>query len=336
MREHNITIKELASLLNVSTSTVSKALNNSPEISDETRERIQKFAKSKNYVPNTTAQNLRSRKTKTIGVIVPDILPNFFAQSVYGIEKSARKRGYKVIFSLSNESIKEERESIKTLINGQVDGVIMSLSRETQSTMDTEHLKALIDRKIPLLLFDRVINELKCDKVVINDAVQAEQATELLRDIGCKTIGYFSSISDTSVDTQRKLGYSKAIKKSNQSGITINIEPTKLTPLTIDSLIVKNKIDGILASDEVSAILIIKNAMELGIKVPQELSVIGFTNGSMSEYFTPSLTCVDQQAQKQGEIALNTIVDRIEGKLTDNLTEITLETSIIKRQSTQR
>ena len=331
--EKKITLKELAKILGVSVSTVSKALNDSPEISKQTRVKVKELADLNHYVPNILAQNLKNRSTKTIGVIIPGILPNFFAEAIYGIESQASKRGYRIIICISNESIQKEEESIKTLINGQVDGLIMSLSRETQSKMRMEHLQSIFHYKIPLLLFDRVLTQIDCDKIVINDAVQAEQAVMTLHESGCKNIAYFSRITNTSVDDERREGYISANEKLGLSINIVNFNSEDFPDQKLKWLVKERKIDGVLASDELGAILVMKSALKAGIKIPEQLSVIGFNDGQMSKHFTPSLSAVDQHPKEQGEVALDTIVDRIEGKLSEEFVEFKLETSIIRRES---
>ena len=328
-----VTLKELAKILDVSVSTVSKALNDSPEISEQTRKKVKELAELNHYVPNILAQNLKNNYTRTIGVIIPDILQGFFAEAIYGIENRANERGYRVIICISNESIKKEEESIKTLINGQVDGLIMSLSRETQSKMKIDHLKSIFNHKVPLLLFDRVLNQIECDKILINDSLQAEQAVMALYDSGCRNIAYFSRIKNTSVDDERKEGYLKAIENFDLKINLVNFDSTEFPDEKLLHLVHRKQIDGILASDELGAILVMKSAIKAGIKIPEELSVIGFNNGQMSEHFIPSLSAVDQHPKEQGEVALDTIVDRIEGKLPTDFVEYKLETSIIKRDS---
>lgn len=334
--ENRITLKELAKLLNVSISTVSKALNDSPEISPQTQKRVKELAALNHYVPNMLAQNLKTRHTKTIGVIIPAILPHFFAEALHGIETKASELGYRIIICISNESIQKEAESVQTLIKGQVDGLIMSLSQETQAKMEIDHLQPLFSHKVPLVLFDRVLKQIECDKVHINDSLQAEQATMALFDSGCKKIAYFSGISDTSVDNERKNGYLNAVKNLGASRKVVNFDPNNFPDQKLKELIEIKNVDGILVSDELGAILVMKSALNSGFRIPEDLSVIGFTNGVMSEHFRPSLSTVDQHAQEQGKLALETMVDRIEGKLPPEPIEYKLETSIIHRNSTRQ
>lgn len=334
--ENKITLKELAKLLNVSISTVSKALNDSPEISLQTRKRVKELAELNHYVPNILAQNLKSNKTKTIGVIIPAILPHFFAEALHGIETKASELGYRIIICISNESIQKEAESIMTLIKGQVDGLIMSVSKETQAKMEIEHIRSIFNHKIPLVLFDRVLKQIECDKVHINDSLQAEQATMALYDSGCKKIAYFSGIPDTSVDDERRKGYLAAVKNLKMRKKIISFDSNNFPDNELKELLEKKKIDGVIASDELGAILTMKSALNSGYQIPEDLSVIGFTNGIMSEHFRPSLSTVDQHAIEQGKLALETMIDRIENRLPAEFIEYKLETSIIHRKSTRK
>ncbi|SDR67584.1 LacI family DNA-binding transcriptional regulator [Gramella sp. MAR_2010_147] len=329
-----VTLKTLASLLKVSVSTVSKSLSDNPEISLETRERVKLLANSLHYIPNILGRNLKSNKTRTIGVIIPDILPHFFAKALSGMESVANEMGYKIIISISNDSLNKERESIQTLISGSVDGIIMSLSQETQAKMEIDHLKDVLDYHVPLVLFDRVLSIIPCDKISINDAFQAEQATIELLDSGCEKIAYVSGIPYTSVDDQRKQGYINASKRFGFTKQIFNFDQKKFPDEKLKNLIQQRKIDAVLAADELSAILIMKSILKSGFKIPEDVSVIGFTNGIMGENFLPSLSTVDQHEEEQGRLAMSTMIERIQDKLSRDPVNLKLETSIIHRDST--
>jgi LacI family transcriptional regulator len=202
--EKKCTLKDLAKILNLAVSTVSKAINNSPEISKLTKIKVQNTALLYNYTPNKSAQNLKSKRTKTIGVIVPDLLSHFFAMAIHGIETEADSKGYKIIICLSNESKEKESESIKTLINGSVDGLIISLSKETQITGDYRHFEEALKYNFPIVLFDRTFERMICDKISINDQLAAKKATEHLLKTGCRNIIFLSTISGTSVGEKKK------------------------------------------------------------------------------------------------------------------------------------
>lgn len=334
--DKRITLKELAKLLNVSISTVSKALNDSPEISVQTVQRVKELAKLNHYVPNASAVNLKTQRTQTIGVIVPEILSHFFAEALHGIETKASEMGYRIIICISNESMNKEAESIKTLVKGQVDGLIMSLSKETQASMRMDHLEILKNNNIPLVLFDRILSQVNCDKISINDSLQAKNAILELYASGCKKIAYFSGIQDTSVDNERKKGYIEAIKNLRLEEFIVCFDRKNFPDEKLLHFMRYEKIDAVLASDELGAILVMKSALNAGFKIPEDLSVIGFTNGIMSEHFRPSLSTVDQNAEKQGKLALGILIERIEGKLSKDPKEYKIETSIIHRNSTRK
>ena len=332
--EKKCTLKDLAKILNLAVSTVSKAINNSPEISKLTKIKVQNTAKLYNYTPNKSAQNLKSNKTKTIGVIVPDLLSHFFAMAIHGIETEADAKGYKIIICLSNESREKESESIKTLINGSVDGLIISLSKETQISGDYGHFEEALKYNFPIVLFDRTFEQMICDKISINDQLAAKEATEHLLKTGCQNIIFLSTISGTSVGEKRKMGYLDGLKNTGIQSCILNIENYNSFEKLLLQQLRDIKVDGIVAADELSAISTIKYALKNSFKIPEDISVIGFTNGVLAENYVPSLTVVDQQATEQGIIATNTLIKRLESENPIEPTHHTLKTSIIQRKST--
>lgn len=334
--KRNITLKALSKSLNVSVSTVSKALNDSPEISVATRKKIKEIAALNNYIPNASARNLKNKKTKKIGVIIPDILPHFFAEALNGIEETANKKGYQVMICISKDSLKREKEIIKNLLNNQVDGFIISLARESQANNDLTHIQEIINWKIPLVLFDRVSEDINCDKVTLNEELQSELATEELINRGCKNIIYLSGISKTSVSEQRKIGYLEALSTYSLKKNILEFDAENFPTHKIKKLAIDKKIDGILASDELSAIITMKTLIKAGIKIPEDISIIGYTNGSMGSHFIPSLSVIDQQAHMQGKISVETLVDRIEGNLSMDPIICKLQSKIIHKESTKK
>jgi LacI family transcriptional regulator len=332
--EKKCTLKDLAKILNLAVSTVSKAINNSPEISELTKIKVQNTARLYNYTPNKSAQNLKSKRTKTIGVIVPDLLSHFFAMAIHGIETEANSKGYKIIICLSNESRDKESESINTLINGSVDGLIISLSKETQITGDYGHFEEALKYNFPIVLFDRTFERMICDKISINDQLAAKEATEHLLKTGCKNIIFLSTISGTSVGEKRKMGYLDGLKNTGIQSCILNIENYNSFEKLLLQQLRDIKVDGVVAADELSAISTIKYALKNSFKIPEDISVIGFTNGILAENYVPSLTAVDQQAKEQGIMAANTLIKRLERKIPVEPVNHTLKTSIIQRQST--
>lgn len=332
--KHPITLKELAKQLDLSVSTVSKALNDSMEISDTTKTRVQELAKIHEYMPNSFAQGLKFKKTKTLGVIVPAILPNFFSMVLDGIEETATKLGYKITIYISKESLEKEKQAIDMLIRSQVDGILLSPSRETQASQNTEHLKYPKRYGIPIVMFDRLMEGIKADKISINDKLEAELATLDLLKSGCKKIAYISGIWNTSVNENRKYGYKKALKHQQYSEMIFEVNSDNYTPEVFKSFLDNKDIDGILTSDELTTVLTARNILKCGLRIPQDISLIGFTNGKMGETFVPSISTIDQKAKEQGELAVSTMVDRIEGLLPAAPLEFTLKANIIHREST--
>jgi LacI family transcriptional regulator len=206
------TLKQIAKELGVSVSTVSKALNDSPEISEPTKNRVQEYAKLKNYKPNVIGLSLKNRRTKTIGVIIPNILNSFFAKVFSGIEKVADEKGYKVITCISNESLEKESMLWKCLSNGTIDGFILSVAGRSQKLQEYNHFKNIINEGTPIVMFDRIAEEVNCDKVIVDDFESAVNATEHLIKSGCKKIALLSAIDNLSVGKLRAKGFYKAIE----------------------------------------------------------------------------------------------------------------------------
>jgi LacI family transcriptional regulator len=332
--EKKCTLKDLSKILNLAISTVSKAINNSPEISESTKIKVQNTARLYNYTPNKSAQNLKSKRTKTIGVIVPDLLSHFFAMAIHGIETEAHSKGYKIIICLSNESREKESESIKTMINGSVDGLIISLSKETQITGDYGHFEEALKYDFPIVLFDRTFERMICDKVSINDQLAAKEATEHLLKTGCQNIIFLSTIYDTSVGEKRKMGYLDGIKNTGIQSCILKIANYNSFEKLLLQQLQNIKVDGIVAADELSAISTIKYALKNSYKIPEDISVIGLTNGVLAKNYAPSLTVVDQQATEQGTLATKTLIKRLDKQIPSEPIEHILKTSIIQRQST--
>ena len=207
------TLKQLARELDVSISTVSKALKNSPEISQDTIDRVKAFAKLLNYRPNNIALSLKNRKTKTIGIIIPDIVHHFFTKVIKGVEKYANSKGYNVIVGLSNESFSNEVINMEMLADGSIDGFIISMARETMQRQDYQHYTETLNEEIPLVMFDRVVAEIPCDKVTVDDTKGAEIAVDALINKGATKIAILTTKDYVSVGRLRTKGYLEALKK---------------------------------------------------------------------------------------------------------------------------
>lgn len=311
------TLKQIAKELHVSVSTVSKALNNSPEISEPTKIKIQEYAKLKNYKPNVIGLNLKNRKTKTIGVIIPNILNSFFAKVFSGIEKVAEEKGYNVITCISNESLDKEVHALDMLSNGTIDGFILSVSEEAQKLGEFGHFKNIINTGTPIVMFDRVSDEVSCDKVIVDDLDSAFDATQHLIKLGCQKIALFSSIDNLSVGKLRAKGYFSALEKNKmkvQDDLIILTDSADDFDAKAAALFARHKIDGIFALDEHASVSAMKMGLKSGFKIPEELQVIGFADGVWSRRLTPSLSTVSQHGPEIGEAAAHMLIEKLESK----------------------
>lgn len=353
-----ITLKQIAKELDVSVSTVSKALSGSKEISEDTTQKIQAFAKLYNYKPNNIALSLKNRKTKTIGILIPEIVHHFFSTVIRGIERVANRRGYNVIVGLSNESFTKEIINMEMLANGSIDGFILSISKETLLKQDYHHFHATINQGMPIVMFDRVVDEVECDKVIVDDFNGAVKAVNKLIENECKNIALITTMDYVSVGKLRTQGYLKALEdhgmEANPNMIlkiddSLNVENhLELLEAEIAQFLKSNPgIDGLFAVNELYAVTTMKVARKLGLNVPDDIQVIGFTDGVLSKHATPSLTTVSQHGQKMGEQAANLLIDRLEAEdaegqqyFTNNdekrdFIKLVIETEIIERESTK-
>ncbi len=336
-----ITLKHIAKELDISISTVSKSLRNSQEISAETREKVQAFAKLYNYKPNNIALSLKNKKTKTICIIIPEIIHHFFTSVISGVEKIANEKGYNVIICLSDESFDKEVINMEMLANGSIDGFIMSLSKETQQRKDFHHITEVINQGMPVVMFDRVTNEVLCDKVIIDDKLAAFNATQFFINKGFKKIGLITTVDYVSVGKLRTEGYCNALKNSEipyNENIVVKIEDTSDFESEIIELIQKNELEAIFAVNEIFAVTAIKAAFKLGKKVPEDISIIGFTDGIISKYSSPSITTVGQNGIHMGEKAAKMLIEKLETEEDENYeeqyrTEIII-TELVEREST--
>lgn len=330
------TLKQIAKELNVSVSTVSKALSNSPEISEPTKIRVQEFAKLKNYKPNNMAVNLKNKRSKTIGVIIPNILNPFFAKVFSGIEKAANEKGYNVITCISNESLEKEIHAMDMLSNGTIDGFILSISEETQKEGEFKHFKEAMADDLPIVMFDRISDEVACDKVIVDDFDSAVYAMNHLIKSNCKNIALVSTIDNLSVGKLRTEGYVKALNDNGykvNEAIMLHTDNTEEFDAKLQPLFDNNKIDGVFALDEHASVMAMKTAIKKGFKIPEELSIIGFADGVWSRRLTPSLSTVSQHGPEIGEAAAEMLINRLEAKEGE---EPDYETRIIKTELRQR
>lgn len=335
-----ITLKDIAREFDVSIATVSKSLRDSHEISTSTKKKIQAFARKHHFRPNSIARSLLNKQTKTLGVIVPNIMNNFFAKVFVGIEEVAASRGYNLISCISNESFSKEVKTMELLKNGTLDGFILSLSEETQIKESYGHLKHAIEQGVPIVLFDRVTEEVDCDKVVVDDLAGAHRATSHLIRSGCKRIAVISILDNISVGKLRVEGYKKALTdfgRPIEEKLIVRIGSTEDFETAMKFLLSDKSVDALLCLEESSAIRSLVLLKQMNYKIPDEMSIICFTNGELPKYVSPSITTISQHGKSIGEISASLLIDRIEGD-DDQPTYQTkiIKTSLILRESTRR
>ncbi|MFY0631272.1 MAG: LacI family DNA-binding transcriptional regulator [Flavobacteriaceae bacterium] len=310
----NTTLKELSKILGVSISTISKALNDSHEISESTKERIKKAAKEYNYEPNRIAVNLKSGKTNTIGVILPSIKNFFLSRVLRGIEIVIADTSYNIIISITNESLEKEVQSMRTLANGFVDAIIIAVSEETQVKQDFSHLTNFQSKK-PLLMLDRVVDTIECDKVLVDDYEALFNATKELQKGGRKNIALASTIGNLSVGELRTKGYLAAIENHQQS-IIIEGEVDEIENQIV-SLIEQKKVDAIVGLDEEASLASFRAGKKKAVLNNREISLIGYAGTTISEHLTPSLTTINQHGKKVGITAANLLLSKLKKPLKD-------------------
>ncbi|WP_310557295.1 LacI family DNA-binding transcriptional regulator [Flavobacterium sp.] len=337
-----LTLKQIALELGVSVSTVSKALNDSAEISDPTRIRIKEFAKLKNYKPNSLAKNLKYQRTNTIGVIIPNILNPFFAKVFSGIEKEANKNGFNVITCISNESFEKEKQAIDLLSNGTVDGFIVSVAEETELNKVTSHFKETISEGIPIVMFDRISDFVNCDKVIVDDLESSFEAINYLIKTGCKNIALLSCIDNLSVGKLRADGYLRALMENNipiNENFIIRRNFTDDFDDALKKLIDAKGIDAVFAIDEHSSTMAMKMAIQNGYAIPEDISIIGFADGVWSRRLTPSLSTISQHGPEIGQEAARLLISKIKNKKMDDDYEyktVVIKTELRQRDSTKK
>ncbi len=333
---HATTIIDIAQAIGVAVSTVSRALKDHPDISVQTKETVKRVALELNYQPNTLAQSLCNRKTKTIGVIIPDIETYFFSSILTGIQNVASAADYKVMISQSKESHKTEVANTNAFMTNWVDGLLICHSKETKTF---DHIKLYLKRGIPIVHFDRVCGELGTSRVLLDDVNGGYSVTDHLLSQGCKRIVLISGPEHLYVSKKRMEGYVKALKKHN-----IEFDPALIcnTDLTIksilehvDAILEKDKsVDAIFSISDIGAIRIIVHLKSKGIKIPEQISVAGFGNEPMGEIIEPGLTSFNPQTYKIGETVAQLFFDHLkEGDLHKPRTVI-VKGNLIVRAST--
>lgn len=334
------TITDIARELNTTPATVSRALSDHPRISAKTKKSVQETALKLNYRRNKIASSLRSGKTHLIGVIIPSAEINFFGSVVHGIENVANENGYGVLLFQSNEKRDYEEKGLQNFLSARVDGILVSIAKDT---IDYSHFNEIKSRNIPLVFFDRTNDDIGMDSVVIDDHKGAFMATEHLLAQGYKRIAHISGPRHLKNFNDRLKGYVAALEKNkrkvDQSLIyTGNISIESGREGTKHFLSLKNPPDAIFATEDFTALGVIKELKERKIKIPEQFGVIGFANELFGEHITPTLSSVDQQTTRMGRSALDLLLNIIESRNSNDHREekVVLEPSLICRDSSNR
>ncbi len=333
MKYNQVTIKDIARELGISPSTVSRALKDHPDISPETKKAVNELAEKLNYTPNIVALSLRQSKTNTIGVIIPELVHFFFSTVISGIEDVAYSAGYNVIITQSNESLQREKTDIKALFNSRVDGMLISVSRETSNF---EHIDNILAKGVPMVFFDRVYDKPESSKIIVDDLSGAKEATAHLIDQGCKRIAHIEGPPNLEISKQRLEGYLQAHRERN-----IEVDKSLIVPCNLGTIeegrTVTEKLlaqspgpDAIFATNDPTAMGAMQAIKEAGLKIPKDIAVVGFSNWFFTALLDPPLTSVDQPGFEMGQEAAKLLIRQIDIRTKDRDADVQPETKVLK------
>lgn len=338
MKGHQVTIKDIARELGISPSTVSRALKDHPDISPETKKQVRELVEKLNYRPNPIALSLRGQKTRIMGVIVPEMVHHFFSSVISGIEEEAIEAGYNVMIFQSNELYEREVLNTQSLISSRVDGVLVSISK---TTLKFPHIREILENDIPVVFFDRAPEEIQTDKVVVDDFTGAMDAVEYLIRTGCKRIAHLAAPQHLQIGYQRKRGYISALEKNGME-VDDNLiikcdthdEALEVTPKLMS---LPDPPDAIFAVNDLTATGVLKVLRKMGKRVPDDVSVVGFTDGLVATVTDPPLSSVSQHGFEMGRKSAKILLRRIENgiDLKHPITEV-IKTDLILRESTRK
>lgn len=336
MAKTQTTIVDIAKALNISPSTVSRALRNHPDISKKTVEKVQRCAEEMNYQPNEMALSLRMGRNNTIGIIVPEVVHYFFSSIVQGVTEVASGEGFNVMLFRSEESYDKELKITNSLINARVAGVLASLSKETSRY---EHFQQIVDNDIQLVFYDRICIGIVTDRVVVDDYAGALTAVEHLINSGCKRIAFYSSPTHLEISKNRKNGYLDALRKHkmeiDESLIYVCDTRDKAIELTPEVLSRPDRPDSFFAINDHTASGILYAVKQAGFRVPEEISICGFSGGDLALACDPMLTTVEQHGYEVGRTAAKLLIDKIRGITHGQYTNRIIKTKLMVRGTTR-
>jgi len=331
-------INDISKATGFSKSTVSKALNNSQEISKKTKTIIKAYAKKVNFKPNYYASQLRKNEIKNVGIIIPSILNNFFTKVLKGAQKEFYDSGYDLVSYFNEESPSKERQILKKLKNGSVAGLLISLAKNPFSENITKNLLELNSFNIPIVMFYRISKEFKCDKVYMDNYQSTFDCVKHLVSRGKKKIALVSQIHDTLIGKDRYNGYVEALKSEK-----INFDKELYLPLDIGDaveseitkLCLNKRIDAIISIEQQTTVALHNLILNIGLKIPKDIAIIGFTNDPIFKHIKPSITSMDQHGEYFGKLSAKLLIDRIQNKteLKKDFREEKIPFSLIHRES---
>lgn len=312
MRSNQITIKDIARILGISPSTVSRALKDHPDINSETKKAVNELAGKLKYQPNAVALSLKNSRSNTIGIIIPEIVHYFFSSVISGIEDVASQKGYTVIICQSNESFDREIANAKALLSHRVDGILISISKETQSY---DHFINLQEGGIPLVFFDRIAPGINADQVINDDVEAAYRATRHLIEGGYKRIAHFAGPQNLLIGQNRLQGYLNAHNEAGlpiDQNLIIEVDTFEKARNAVDRMLDTGVVfDGIFAVNDMTAIGAMQTVQKRGFKVPEQVAIVGFSDGYLSGITDPHLSSVDQHGYEMGTMSAEILFQRI-------------------------
>jgi DNA-binding LacI/PurR family transcriptional regulator len=337
MKSSQTTIKDIARALGISPSTVSRALKDHPDISPKTRKAVKELADKLHYEPNAIALSLRSRSSRTIGVVIPEIVHFFFSSVISGIEEIAYKSGFTVIICQSNEDYEKERNIIHTLMSSRVDGILVSVSK---TTSNFDHFLELQKSNIPIVFYDRVLNIPNSDRVIVDDFSGAYKAVEHLIRMGCRRIAHLATSQELMIGRNRKAGYVQALKDNNieiDEEIILRCDTDKHAQKCIPYILsLQKKVDGIFAVNDLTAMTAMSIIKRSGYTIPDEIAIVGFSNSIYSSMTDPPLSTIEQQGFEMGRRAITLLLERIQSDEPIESRVEQIKTDLIVRGSSLR
>jgi LacI family transcriptional regulator len=336
--QKDVTIYDIAEALSISPATVSRGLKDHPAIKKDTKRRILDKAREMGYQHNLFASSLRRNRTNTIGVIVPRLNSYFMSDVISGVEKVANDAGYNLVISQSLESVKKEAMNVKTLFNSRVDGLLISAAYDTE---DTKHLSLFLDKKIPVIFFDRILDHPDCTRVVIDNFRAAYEVTQHLIAQGCKRIVHITANLRRNVYADRLRGYRQALEENginyDQKLIIINNLSDQAGTEAADQIMkMKPMPDAVFSANDSCAVSCVRQLKLSGIRIPQDIAVAGFNNDPLSKVIEPNLTTVNYPGHEMGEAAADLLIRRLNKTGGAGMNSMVLRHKLIIRDSSLR